>query len=365
MDSLPPDLAATTDLAVAGMTCASCTGRVERALARLPGVRSVAVSLATERARVTVAEGGPDPAALAAAIRAAGYDVATEAVDLAVSGMSCASCVGRVERALRRVPGVLDVAVNLATERARVTVLPGTRPDALRDALHAAGYDAAPPSDAGAGQAAPADTPPGAWRAAARRLNGEGTQAALAALLSAPLLAAMALHALAALAPHGHGPHAWMLPGWWQFALALPVQFWLGARFYRGAWQRAARRRRQHGPAGGARQQRRVRAQPVVPAAAPTPRTRPPSTSRAPRSSSPSCCSASGWSAAPVAGPPRRSAPWPSCAPTPFASCATARKPRSRSTPCASATASWCAPANASPPTAWCATAPAPSTKAP
>ncbi|MGI4976081.1 MAG: heavy metal translocating P-type ATPase [Janthinobacterium lividum] len=237
MDSLPPDFAATTDLAVTGMTCASCTGRVERALARLPGVRSVAVNLATERARVAVAEGGPDPAALAAAVRAAGYGVDADTIDLAVSGMSCASCVGRVERALRRVPGVLDVAVNLATERARATVLPGTRPDALRDALHVAGYDAAPPPAAGAGQGAPGATPSRSdlLRAAARRLNGEGAQAALAALLSAPLLAAMALHALAAFGPHA--PHAWMLPGWWQFAFALPVQLWLGARFHRGAWR--------------------------------------------------------------------------------------------------------------------------------
>ncbi|MGI3778139.1 MAG: heavy metal translocating P-type ATPase [Janthinobacterium lividum] len=240
MDSLPPDLAATADLAVTGMTCASCVGRVERALSRLPGVRSVAVNLATERARIAVAEGGPDPAALAAAIRAAGYDVGTDTIDLAVSGMSCASCVGRVERALRRVPGVLDVAVNLATERARATVLAGTRPDALRDALHAAGYDAAPPPAAGAGQGAPAATL--SLRAAARRLDGEGAQAALAALLSAPLLAAMALHALAAVGPQALGSHAamtdaWMLPGWWQFAFALPVQLWLGARFHRGAWR--------------------------------------------------------------------------------------------------------------------------------
>ncbi len=248
LDSLPPDLATTTDLAVAGMTCASCAGRVERALTRLPGVRAAAVNLATERARVTVAEGGPGPAALADAVRAAGYDVATDTIDLPVAGMSCASCVGRVERALRRVPGALDVAVNLATERARATVLAGTRADALRDALRAAGYDAPPDPTPGAGQgpqaAASPPTRTEALRAAARRLDGEGAHAALAALFSAPLLAAMALHALSALGHHAPGPDghaamadAWMLPGWWQFALALPVQLWLGARFHRGAWR--------------------------------------------------------------------------------------------------------------------------------
>ncbi len=270
LDSLTPDLATTTDLAVGGMSCASCAGRVERALTRLPGVLSAAVNLATERARVSVAHGGPDAAALAAAVRAAGYDVGTDTIDLAVSGMSCASCVGRVERALRRVPGVLDVSVNLATERSRATVLAGVRPDALRAALHAAGYDAATPAETAAGQGTTPgqrDTPSdraadptrpdaraistarvaSAARMAWSRLNGEGAQAALAALLCAPLLAAMGLHAAATLGlnPHGPGipgprtlgPDAWMLPGWWQFALALPVQVWLGARFHRGAWR--------------------------------------------------------------------------------------------------------------------------------
>ncbi len=269
LDSLTPDLAATTDLAVGGMSCASCAGRVERALTRLPGVLSAAVNLATERARVSVAHGGPDAAALAAAVRAAGYDVGTDTIDLAVSGMSCASCVGRVERALRRVPGVLDVSVNLATERSRATVLAGVRPDALRAALHAAGYDAAAPTATATGQgttpgqrSTPGTTPSdcaadptrpdarpiftargvSAARTAWHRLNGEGAQAALAALLCAPLLAAMGLHAVATLGlnPHGPripGPDAWMLPGWWQFALALPVQVWLGARFHRGAWR--------------------------------------------------------------------------------------------------------------------------------
>ncbi|WP_246687942.1 heavy metal-associated domain-containing protein, partial [Methylobacterium sp. WL93] len=103
------------------MTCASCAGRIETALRAVPGVASASVNLATERASVTVA-GAVPTAALAQAVTDAGYDVAAETVDLAVTGMTCASCAGRVEAALRAVPGVSTAAVNLATEQARVTV---------------------------------------------------------------------------------------------------------------------------------------------------------------------------------------------------------------------------------------------------
>jgi Cu+-exporting ATPase len=105
-------------LAVEGMTCASCAGRVERALAALPGVAEASVNLATERAEVAF-DGPADPRAAASAVEAAGYAVPEETAELAVEGMHCASCVGRTERALLAVPGVLEAAVNLATERAR------------------------------------------------------------------------------------------------------------------------------------------------------------------------------------------------------------------------------------------------------
>ena len=91
-------------LPVEGMTCASCAGRVERALRGVPGVAEVQVNLATERADV---EGSAAPAALAAAIRAAGYAVPEADRTIGVEGMTCASCAGRVERALAKVPGVL------------------------------------------------------------------------------------------------------------------------------------------------------------------------------------------------------------------------------------------------------------------
>ncbi|MGA0541252.1 heavy metal translocating P-type ATPase [Neotabrizicola sp. VNH66] len=131
-------------LPVEGMTCASCVGRVERALKALPGVTGTAANLATERVEVT----GPalDRAQIVRAIEAAGYDVPAPPVELAVEGMTCASCVARVEKALAAVPGVTSAAVNLATERATVA---GTADlAALLAAVERAGYDAHPLSAA-------------------------------------------------------------------------------------------------------------------------------------------------------------------------------------------------------------------------
>jgi P-type Cu+ transporter len=134
--------AAEVDISVEGMTCASCVRRVEKALRRLPGVSDVSVNLTTEQARVAF-DGEPDTAMLAGAVRDAGYGVAEAAFDLNVTGMTCASCVARVERALERVLGVLTAEVNLATERARITTLQGAvTVDRLVAAVGDAGYAA-------------------------------------------------------------------------------------------------------------------------------------------------------------------------------------------------------------------------------
>ncbi|HZV65668.1 MAG TPA: heavy metal translocating P-type ATPase [Telluria sp.] len=137
----------------------------------------------------------------------------TNEVSLSIGGMSCAACAGRVERALMAVPGVQRAAVNLATEQARVAAAPGASVDALVAAVHKAGYEASPVG------AAP---PPGAPRGVP-----EAWMLAIAALLTIPLVLPMPLQ------PFGIGV---ALPGWLQLALATPVQFWTGARFYRGAW---------------------------------------------------------------------------------------------------------------------------------
>ena len=144
-------------------------------------------------------------------------------VDLGIVGMTCASCAGRVERALRRVPGVLSAEVNLATERARVASLAGAvQVGDLIAAVGKAGYEANSLADAGA-SAVEAD-------AANARSRRALVHVLLAAALSAPLLAGMVGHLLGL---------PWMLPGWLQFALATPVQFWLGWRFYVAGWKAA------------------------------------------------------------------------------------------------------------------------------
>ncbi|WP_428852308.1 heavy metal translocating P-type ATPase [Imbroritus primus] len=135
----------TVSLPVDGMTCASCVGRVERALKAVPGVHSASVNLATERADVTF-ERTPDlGAAVQAAVQAiakAGYSVVQQEIVLSVSGMTCASCVGRVERALKAVPGVQEASVNLTTEQAHVRAAGGVEAAALIAAVAKAGYSA-------------------------------------------------------------------------------------------------------------------------------------------------------------------------------------------------------------------------------
>jgi Cu+-exporting ATPase len=139
-------------------------------------------------------------------------------LDLSVGGMTCASCVMRVERALKSVPGVQDVNVNLATETARVVAADGEDMDArLRRAVRAAGYE--PRVASGTDDEAAALSP---W-------HGFGP-VGIGLLLSIPLLAPMLGQ------PFGQD---WMRPPWIQLLLATPVQFWLGARFYRAGWHAA------------------------------------------------------------------------------------------------------------------------------
>jgi Au+-exporting ATPase len=129
----------TISLPIEGMTCASCVGRVERALKGVPGVVDASVNLATERADVRTV-GAVARADLIRAVEEVGYAVTTAMIELAIEGMTCASCVGRVERALRAVPGVAEASVNLATERA--TVKGSADVATLIQAVAEAGYTA-------------------------------------------------------------------------------------------------------------------------------------------------------------------------------------------------------------------------------
>ena len=204
----------TFDLPITGMTCASCAGRVERALSKVAGAGAVSVNLATEQARVQAPEGSLP--ALRQAVEQAGYSVPAQTLELNIEGMTCASCVGRVQRALSKIAGVGSVSVNLANERAHVELLGQVDPQTLIDAVKRAGYDA------------------NIWQAEqprdrqTNRLNRERLALVLAILLAVPLVLPMLLQ------PFGV---YWMLPAWVQFALATPVQFIFGARFYVAAFK--------------------------------------------------------------------------------------------------------------------------------
>ena len=215
MDQMNPSC--TLSLPINGMTCASCVARVEKALKQVPGVQAASVNLATERAQVSL-DSAVAPAiagAVVGAITQAGYTVPEDSRDLRIDGMTCASCVARVEKALLRLPGVLAASVNLATNTARVRRLAGSADDAaLLQAVQRAGYAAVL---LGSGSLAPAapNTDPG-WRVAA------------AAVLSAPLVLPMLGDLF--------GQH-WMLPALWQWLLATPVLGVFGARFFVAGWK--------------------------------------------------------------------------------------------------------------------------------
>ncbi|APG52247.1 TPA: copper-translocating P-type ATPase [Providencia stuartii] len=135
-------------LPVEGMTCASCVGRVERALKAVDNIDTAVVNLATERADITFKEHVDVDAAIRA-IESSGYKVREEITELAIEEMTCASCVGRVEKALTQIPGVIEASVNLATERARIRHLSGAVTVAdLEAAVVQAGYKPRRLSDA-------------------------------------------------------------------------------------------------------------------------------------------------------------------------------------------------------------------------
>ncbi|MBB3121752.1 heavy metal translocating P-type ATPase [Pseudoduganella violacea] len=210
-------------LPVDGMTCASCVGRVEAALAKVAGVGSVSVNLATERANIRPV-GQVDRMALIEAIETVGYSVPAAATELAVEGMTCASCVGRVERALQAVPGVRETAVNLATERA--TIRGTADATALIAAIGAAGYVAKEVGGAVADGGATAEKKD-AERAALKR------DLMIATLLALPVFAVeMGSHLIPAV-------HTWVMASigmqasWtMQFILTTLVLAIPGRRFY-------------------------------------------------------------------------------------------------------------------------------------
>ncbi len=207
------------DLPIEGMSCAACAARIEKQLNTLSGV-SAAVNFAAERAHVEFDPKVATVARMVEAIEGAGFKVPPQSLDLAISGMSCAACATRIEAALNKTPGV-EAVVNFASERAKVRYRPGQADAAsLIEVVRRAGYEARESgSDTRAEEKARKAE---AYRAELRRFS-------IAVALTLPLVAQM----VAMFSARGHERE---LSRWLQLALATPVQFWIGWRFYVGAY---------------------------------------------------------------------------------------------------------------------------------
>ncbi|MFC1937319.1 heavy metal translocating P-type ATPase [Chloroflexota bacterium] len=198
---------------VTGMTCTTCAATVEKGLADTPGIEQARVNFASEKAAIEYDPSRTDPAKIKNVISNLGYGVAAKKSIFPVSGMTCASCVARVEHALLSVPGVISASVNLASEKATVEYIEGTEIASLRKTVKDAGYGLGPEAEA----------LEDVTTAAQREVKALRNRLILAAVLG---LSIMILGWTATFA--GKPYLLW--------ALATPVQFWAGWRFYRGTW---------------------------------------------------------------------------------------------------------------------------------
>ncbi len=215
---------------VEGMTCASCAARVQRGLNKLPGVEEAAVNFATEKATITYDPGAVGVEGIVAAVRDIGYDVKLEKLVLDVGGMTCASCVKRVEKALAGVLGVVNAAVNFGTETAAVEFLPGAvTVTELRRVVEEAGYTIREPQVESQGEGAVG----GVEAAKGRELRVLRLKVGVSLVVGAVLMLT-GLFPPSFLTMRQH----WLL----MFVLATPVQFWAGAQFYRATWAAAKHR---------------------------------------------------------------------------------------------------------------------------
>jgi P-type Cu+ transporter len=212
---------------VRGMTCANCAVTIERTLRKTEGVQDASVNYASERATVLFDPTEMSEDRLVARISDAGYGVAIQKVEMPITGMTCASCVATVERTLQsKVPGVLSASVNFATEKAVVEYIAGavTRKE-IAQAIEGAGYGVV---DAGSGDLEDAEAV-----ARAAEVRDQTRKFWIGVVFSAPLLAFSMLRDFSLLGEWAHAHWA----NWAMFALATPVQFYVGWDYYRGGWK--------------------------------------------------------------------------------------------------------------------------------
>ncbi|MCS0541017.1 heavy metal translocating P-type ATPase [Aeromonas veronii] len=210
-------------LPLSGMSCANCAGRIAASLNKLDGV-SATVNFALEQAAIELASPDRLPMVLDS-IKSQGYDYGSETFLFQITGMSCAGCSARLNKMLAALPGVISAEVNFSIEQARIVLIPGMQtPAALREQIEALGFGAQLAQGSASGRRQQLLEREAQEAATARQAQ---TRVIVSALLTLPLLVGML--AMAGLFPLH-------LPAWLELLLATPVQFWIGARFYRGAW---------------------------------------------------------------------------------------------------------------------------------
>ncbi|MEB6606705.1 heavy metal translocating P-type ATPase [Aeromonas sanarellii] len=210
-------------LPLSGMSCANCANRITTALNKLDGVQAT-VNFALEQAAIDLASPDRLPEVLES-IKAQGYDYGQETLTFQIGGMTCAGCSARLNKMLAALPGVISADVNFSLEQARLVLVPGMQtPAALRTRIEALGFDAQLAQGSASGRRQQLLEREAQESAAAHQAL---IQVCISALLTLPLLVGMLSMA---------GLLHWHLPAWLELVLATPVQFWIGARFYRGAW---------------------------------------------------------------------------------------------------------------------------------
>lgn len=206
------------EIPIKGMTCGSCVSHVTRALEEVPGVADVHVNLATEKATVNLWDDTVKLSCLVDRVHEAGYGVSTTQITLAIGGMTCASCVGHVEKALSKVEGVLQSSANLATERATVSYTYGVVGITdLRHSVEDAGYSV---SGIVGDDTDDAVTP--------REITVLKAKFVFSLVVAAAIMAVMFISKFDSLS------QVWFNVIF--LLLATPVQFWAGFQFYAGAW---------------------------------------------------------------------------------------------------------------------------------
>lgn len=212
-----------TELAVTGMTCAACASRIEKGLQKVPGVSSATVNLATEKASVTYDDQESSINEVQQKVEQLGYGVRQEEIDFSIQGMTCANCSARIEKMLNRMDGVQLANVNLAMETGHVSYNPGILvPDDFVKKIQSMGYDAVLNQE----QQEAADYKK-------QEIQKKTRMFWISAAFSLPLLWTMFSHFT--FTSWLYVPDFLMNP-FVQWALATPVQFWIGATFYKGAY---------------------------------------------------------------------------------------------------------------------------------